>query len=211
MFYLFRLILFLLASIGIIFLRIKRRKASTLVILAIFALALLSLTVVFPPENLFGGFDSAETALHYMEPNGKIKAVVEGEDSCVIIFTTQNERHFKERYLPKKGNAYCLPMAITTIPTTIKSDGEFFTLIHIRGTEDYYCSSIVEKEAGRIMITDKNDNSIDERNLAIVYQDEERSFICVYKKGYSNNDYLKINGKEIIDTGNKTNEHKTNY
>lgn len=86
--------------------RIKRKRAVS-VISVVLILCLVSLTAVFPVENLFVHFETPERAFRYAL-NGTIVNTIPGSDSCLVVYSTGSST-YRETIFPMSEQGYQLP------------------------------------------------------------------------------------------------------
>lgn len=95
MYWIIRLLIFPGAPLLAVLLpgRDSKRKKIRILAVAIVCLLLVTLTVLFPLENLFVSFPSPEEAFGYCR-RGEIVDVVQGESSCMIVYTNGSDSDY---------------------------------------------------------------------------------------------------------------------
>ena len=157
LFYTIRLALWIaVACLLIVLIRrsdLKRKRAAY--ILAVFMAAVLtSISVIFPVENLFVHFDSAERVFSYVG-KGDVQAILNGNDSCMVVYSQQGKLD-GQLLLPKEGNRYLVPSPSTTMKVSSSNTNQsaFYDVYSVRGTEDYYVFGYFISDSPAIDITD---------------------------------------------------------
>lgn len=95
---------------------------------------------IFPFENIFISFDTPENALDYWTTHGKIIHIIDGEDSCLVVYYAKDsESKIGLEYFPKDDSGYKLPTVLTKKIIICKfTNNGLIELDYIRGTNDYY-------------------------------------------------------------------------
>ena len=86
--------------------RIGRKKLASFLAVVLFA-AVISLSAMFPVENLFVNFESPERVFHYTT-SGEIDEIIYGQDSCLVVYAKENNTcgHYM---IPRMAKGYKIP------------------------------------------------------------------------------------------------------
>ena len=120
--------------------RIKRKRAVS-VISVVLILCLVSLTAVFPVENLFVHFETSESAFRYAS-SGTVVNTIPGSDSCLVVYSTGSSI-YRETIFPMTEQGYQLPnfYGVKTV-----SNGTFeygsFDVLQYSGSNDRYVRGV---------------------------------------------------------------------
>ena len=116
--------------------RIRRRRIAASLGAALCLLAV-TVSAMFPVENLMMSFRSPEDVFSYME-SGEVLDVLEGDASCAVIYA--DGRHMDGNLLvPKASDGYRLPGYFSAHRIFHRFDREgIFDIYRVAGTEDYY-------------------------------------------------------------------------
>ena len=118
-----------------------RRKRAVSVISVLLILCLISLTAVFPVENLFVHFETPESAFRYAS-HGTIVNTISGSDSCLVVYSTGSSI-YRETIFPMTEQGYQLPnfYGVKTV-----SNGTFeygsFDVLQYSGSNDRYVRGV---------------------------------------------------------------------
>ena len=120
--------------------RIKRKRAIS-VVSVFLILCLISLTAVFPIENLFVHFETPERAFRYAL-NGTIVDTIPGSDSCLVIYST-GESTYHETIIPMTEQGYHLPnfYGVKTVSSGTSEYGSF-DVLQYSGSNDRYVRGV---------------------------------------------------------------------
>lgn len=150
-----RIILFIIIFIALfIFLSKKPLKGKhTRIILLIGFVVLYSLVFSLPTENLFISFHSPEAVFKYFS-HGQIKGVEEGNNSCMIVYST-GTNEYSYIFIPKCDNGYKIPGIFTTkkMSKSFQKEGSF-ELYSINKTNDYYVFGMFISETENFKMVD---------------------------------------------------------
>lgn len=195
-----RIVLWLILSAGAVFLikksRIGRKKFASFLAVVLFAAAI-SLSAMFPLENLFVNFESPERVFHYTN-SGKMDEIICGQDSCLVVYTKENSTcgHY---IIPRTAKGYKIPnfFAIKKVSHQLDENG-LFDVYNVKGTKDYYVFATVHlQEENEIEIFNEMGGKI-ESNIVRV---ENTSFIYFFLPDFSGEYCLSINGEKILLSG----------
>ncbi len=200
-FIIIRLIFFCIVLIAA-FLIIKKQRLKNerrnRIIAFISAMVLTTLFSLFPVENAFVSFPTAEKAYAYNH-TGKVKLTVNGNDSDFIVGEKGNTDVYA--IIPKTNNRFKIGMG-TDMRQVFKktSDGISVCVYRFKETDDYYIS-VFDADGGETEITD-NCNSVFEYTSSFNSALNKKfytyyAFIENYNDGYS----VSVNGKTQIKTG----------
>lgn len=101
---------------------------------------LCSISMLVPIEDLFLNFKSAEDVFSYVN-SGKIERVIEGNDSCLILYRNEKKEETYMAFYPKTSNGYRIGIEFLdreNIPVFDQETHNMFNIVHMLGTEDYY-------------------------------------------------------------------------
>ena len=98
---------------------VKRKKLMS-VSAVVLCMAVVSVTALFPVENLFIHSRSPESIFHYAG-SGNIDEIIYGQESCLIVYSKGNSTggHY---IIPKTENGYKIPNYFTTKRISHKFD-----------------------------------------------------------------------------------------
>lgn len=197
LYYVIRLILSLLIMItALVLIRKKpeRRKQSIIksVVIGLVAYILMCSCKI---ELYLVSFDSPAAAFNYYN-RGQIVDVVEGKQSCMLIYTKGRKNQFTTIFFAKSEHGYRLPGAITakTVDSVMDKTGRF--MVHVvNHTNDYYVQGSTNID-GVTEITDNNGNKAKRR---IIESDHipDRTFFYMYIEDYSDDFYIRINDEQL--------------
>ena len=121
--------------------KIVRKKF--IAILTIFlCMLLVSVSAMFPVENLFINFKSPERVFHYAE-SGNIDEIIYGKDSCMVIYSKANST-VGTYIIPKVAKGYNIPSYFATENVFHQFDEKgIFDVYHVKGTHDCYIFATV--------------------------------------------------------------------
>ena len=132
--------------------RIRRRRIATVLGAALCLLAV-TVSAMFPAENLVMSFRSPEDVFSYME-SGEVLDVLEGDASCAVIYA--DGRHMAGNLIAAKAaDGYHLPGYFSARRIFHRSDREgTFDIYRMAGTEDYYLFGTVVTKSPELRIAD---------------------------------------------------------
>jgi len=192
-----RIVLWLAISIFAVYkirsLKIVKKRASTILIV-IFFMVLLSISAMFPVENLFYNFKSPESVFNYTN-SGKIDEIIYGQKSCMVIYSKWNSTggHY---VIPKSEKGYKIPRYLSTKKVSHKFDKDgIFDVYNVKGTNDYYIFGIVhlKENKNQIDVFNKKDEKVESN----IFVKKNMSFIYFFIYDFSNEYYLLINGEKV--------------
>ena len=191
-----RIILFLAFSF-VLFQLIQRskikNKKSTTIITIIICLILLSLTAVFPVENLFIQFKSAESAFRYSS-RGTIEYVIHGSDSCMVVYSDRSST-YNDSLLPMSEHGYQLPnyYGVKVISNEIFENGSF-EVLQLAGSKNYYVRGVVILDNDNIQAVDCNGNKV----FTIQTGDGRTTLFYALADTYESGYWFTINGENVV-------------
>ena len=191
-----RIILFLLFSFVLFRLirrsRIQNKKTVTIASVVL-CLCLLSLSVVFPVENGFVHFHSAEAAFRYSN-RGTIEYVIHGSDSCMVVYSNGSDS-YSDLILPMSERGYQLPnyYGVQKTAGEVFENGSF-EVLQLTGSDNCYVRGAIVIEDENIQAVDCNGNEVyillaGDGRTALFY-----AWADTYESGYS----FTINGETIV-------------
>ena len=136
---------FILAAVGVIWIgksAIRRKKRA--VALAVVGAILISLfTSTFPIENILFRFDTPESVFSYAFVY-KIRNTLQGNDSCMIVYSNNSENSEGFHVIPKAGKGYAIPTPFTTKMSS-RQVGEKGSVVvyRVNGCGDCYLVAVI--------------------------------------------------------------------
>lgn len=114
-----------------------KRKKLAIVSAAIISVMVVSLSSVFPIENLFVSFNDPESLFQYFN-GSQVQSVLDGNDSCMVIYRKGgNNGGFV--LFPKSKKGYKIPTPFLTEKVLDRLDGNgVVEVYHVKGCADYY-------------------------------------------------------------------------
>ena len=99
------------------------RKRALMITSIVLLMLLMSLTAMFPVDNLFFRFDTPEDVFHYTN-TGDIYGRVDGDSSSMILYT-KNSNVIGEYIVPKTDTGYVIPTYLSnkTVWNSMDSNG----------------------------------------------------------------------------------------
>lgn len=174
--------------------KIRCKMRDTIILIVVSTVAV-SLTAMYPVENLFITYPSPESVFHYTN-TGHIEAILAGDNSCLVVYSKDAET-FGNYVIPKSADGYKIP----TYRATKKVFGRFdsngvFDVYHIRGTTDYYVVGMVHLNSNtdnEIHLLNAQGNIVD----TSIVQTADNDFVYFYLPDFSKEYVLSINGKIV--------------
>ena len=135
--------------------RIRRRRIAAVLGAALCLLAM-TVSAMFPAENLVMSFRSPEDVFSYME-SGEVLDVLEGDASCAVIYA--DGRYMAGNLIAAKAaDGYHLPGYFSAQRIFHRSDREgTFDIYRMAGTEDYYLFGTVVTKSPELRIADASE------------------------------------------------------
>lgn len=132
--------------------RIRRRRIAAVLGAALCLLAV-TVSAMFPVENLVMSFRSPEDVFSYME-SGEVLDVLEGDASCAVIYA--DGRYMAGNLIAAKAaDGYHLPGYFSARRIFHRFDREgTFDIYRMAGTEDYYLFGTVVVKSPELRIAD---------------------------------------------------------
>lgn len=173
-----------------------KQKRHVYVIAFLVCVFIVSVSMIFPPENLFVHFKSPDEAFHYMEKHS-ITDILEAKDSCMVIYKNGTSEEGISIF-PKTGTGYQIPplYLVKTVSRRLNEYGSV-EVYHVKGCSDYYiyASLFADEAVNGISIVDDAGNSITIMDY-IAEQVGGFSHIYISLNGAPTGYYLYINGDE---------------
>lgn len=202
LFNLLRIVLWLIVSSFIVLkirtTKIVRKKLVSLLIVVL-CLGLISVSGMFPIENLFINFKSPESVFNYTN-FGKVNDVLYGKESCMAIYSNWNSTggHY---IIPKTEKGYKIPnyFAIKKVSHKFDRNGNF-DVYNVLGTQDYYVIGTILSNKSEQTIVDSHNESV--KNIVIKMGNTETKTVIIYSyvENFTNDYYLLINGTKTTIT-----------
>lgn len=198
MFTIIRIILLVIVSVCAVWI-IKKSKCkfkkvfSTLTV--VFCIILVSISSMFPVENLFLSYQSPEKVFNYVK-SGQIYKIIDGRESSLVIYYTGNST-YDFYIIPKTSDGYKIPNYFTQKKVSHKFDEQgAFDVYNVQGTQDYYVTCAVN-------LTDISEdilvfNSENEKIGSKVIKIKNTNFVFLWIPEFSNGCYLMINDEKIV-------------
>jgi hypothetical protein len=197
LFNLLRIVLWLIIS-SFVVLKIRKtkivRKKLVSLLIVVLCLGLISVSGMFPIENLFINFKSPESVFNYTN-SGKVNDVLYGKESCMAIYSNWNSTggHY---IIPKTEKGYKIPSCFATKIVSHKFDKSgLFDVYNVKGTQDYYVFGTVhlKDDGNEIDIFDGSDEKVESNIIRVGHT----NFIYFFLDDFSNEYYLLINGEKV--------------
>lgn len=138
------------------------RKRALMITSIVLLILLVSLTAMFPVENLFLRFDTPEDVFHYTS-TGDIYGRVDGESSSMILYAT-SPNTISEYIVPKTDTGYVIPTYLSnkTVWNSMDSNG-VVQVYWQKGTQDHYVMVFLGADAAdwQIQLFDATGNPVD--------------------------------------------------
>ena len=156
--------------------RIRRRRIAAVLGAALCLLAM-TVSAMFPAENLVMSFRSPEDVFSYME-SGEVLDVLEGDASCAVIYADGRYRA-GNLIAAKAADGYHLPGYFSAQRIFHRSDREgTFDIYRMAGTEDYYLFGTVVTKSPELRIADASGSPL--RCIAAEMGDGETETLYLY-------------------------------
>jgi len=196
LFHLSRIVLWLITSAFVVFkIRTSKivRKKLVSFLMVVLCLILVSVSSMYPVENLFVNFKSPESVFNYAN-SGEIDDILYGKESSMVLYTKQNNSggHY---IIPKTEKGYKIPnyFAAKKVASKFDKNGDF-DVYNVSGTQDYYLVGITLSNTSEQNIVDSRNNSV--KNISIDMGDNKTKTVIIYSyiENFSSDYYLIING-----------------
>lgn len=198
MFTIIRIILLVIVSVCSVWI-IKKSKCkfkkvfSTLTV--VFCIILVSISSMFPVENLFLSYQSPEKVFNYVK-SGQIYKIIDGRESSLVIYYTGNST-YGFYIIPKTSDGYKIPNYFTQKKVYHKFDEQgVFDVYNVQGTQDYYVSCAVNLSdiSEEILVFNSENEKIGSKVIKI----KNTNFVFLWIPEFSNGCYLMINDEKIV-------------
>ena len=159
-------------------------------------MVLVSVSMLFPVENLFWSFKSPNEVLSYYI-GGSTKEVISGNDSSMIIYYGRKNPggHF---IVPKSENGYKIPSIFSVKRVSYKLDRDgLFNVYNVSGTSDYYVVGSISSSEEEISVMDSRGEMV--KNIIVEMGDTgiKRIRFFAFVENFTNEYYLIVNGERI--------------
>lgn len=138
------------------------RKRALMITSIVLLMLLISLTAMFPVENLFFRFDTPEDVFHYTN-TGDIYGRVDGDSSSMILYAT-SPNTIGKCIVPKADTGYVIPAYLSSkaVWDSISSNGIVKVYLQ-KGTQDHYVMVSLGADAAdwQIQLFDATGNPVD--------------------------------------------------
>lgn len=198
MFTIIRIILLVIVSVCAVWIiKISKCKFKKLfsVMSVVLCIMLVSISSMFPIENLFFSYQSPEKVFNYVK-TGQIYQIIDGRESSLVIYNSGNST-YGFYIIPKTSDGYKIPNYSTQKIVSHKFNKQGnFDVYNVQGTQDYYVSCTIN-------FTDISDdilvfNSENEKIGSKVIKILDTNFVFLWIPEFSNGCYLMINGEKIV-------------
>lgn len=189
--------LIIMATIAILIIQRSKfvLKHMISILTIILCVTLISLTAMFPLENIFYDFKSAENVFRYTT-SGEIKETIYGKESAMIVYSKDTST-IGQYIIPKSEKGYEIPTYFTSNRVSYKFDENgIFRVYNVRSTEDYYVLATINssrKKGDNIAVIGKDGVKIETE----IYISEEGSFLFFYLNDISEDCCLLYNDNKI--------------
>jgi hypothetical protein len=172
------------------------RKKLVLLLAMVVSLCLVSVTAMFPVENLFVNFSSPESVFNYT-CSGKIESILYGSNSSMICCATGNSA-YSHTFVLKSKAGYKIPGYFSARRVSHKQDKDrIFNVYHVLGTEDYYINGVVKAEENEMSVFDGNDEKVESDIIKL----KNTNFIYFFVENFTVEHYLRIHDEKITISG----------
>lgn len=189
------LLLILLICAVMVIKKIKyKHKKMVLILISVLCITLVTVSGMFPLENLFINFKSPESVFKYAEI-GAIYEIIEGNDSSLVIYS-DSSGSYSHYIVPKTTDGYKIPNYFYERNVLHKFDRDgAFDVYNAEGTQDYYvfCAVNFQDGVNDISVFNAEDVKIESSIVRI----KDTNFVFFYLSDLSNGYYLMINGEKI--------------
>ena len=191
-----RIVLWLIASAIVIYkirvTKIVRKKLVSLLLVAL-CLILVSVSGMYPVENLFINFKSSESVFNYAN-FCEVNDILYGKESCMVIYTNQNNSGW-HYIIPKTEKGYKIPNYFATKKVANKFDKNGnFDVYNVLGTQDYYIVGTILSNTSEQNIVDSQNHPVE--NIMIDMGNTETKTVILYSyvENFNKDYYLIMNG-----------------
>lgn len=132
-----------------------KKKSKLFKFFLIVSSILISISTIFPFENLFIEFSSPDDVFKYKYNSGEIVNYIYGNNSCMLVFK-QNNSTYNSCIIPKNNNGnYKIPSNWTFENSALAIGENFSYLSKVNNTNDCYISGkYVDNDNSTIDISD---------------------------------------------------------
>lgn len=138
------------------------RKRTLMIASVVLLILLMSLTAMFPVENLFLHFDTPEDVFRYTN-TGDIYGRIDGDSSSMILYA-KKPNVIGEYIVPKSDTGYVIPTYLSskTVWDSMDSNG-VVQVYWQKGTQDHYVMVFLGADAAdwQIQLFDATGNPVD--------------------------------------------------
>lgn len=198
-FELIRWVLFIVLIVIILFVSKKiHRKKKFLISSIIISFLVITLSANLPFENLFVNFDTPEKVFKYTN-SGAIVDIVDGKDSCMIIYST-NRNGYNLYFVPKSKNGYKIPH-YRYAKNILQEQNEklFYVIKQTSKTNDYFLYAFTTSKDENINLKSNKSNNISNFVLDNDINEIKQIIFYEYIDNYEADDYyLIINDEKVI-------------
>lgn len=186
-FYILRIVILVLILVVLymFFHKVAGRGTKASVILgAIFSLAITTGISMFPVENIVIDFSSPESAFKY-SCFGEIEEIIYGSDSCLVVCSDGNGT-FKDCVFLKSGDSYKLPTYFSRSKVAhVFTQNGLFNTYKVSCTSDYYVQgSVSTVMAEKIGVFDGDGNEINTDVIRVAHTGFIYFYLCSFKDDY---------------------------
>lgn len=198
MFTIIRIILLVIVSVCVVWIikksKCKFKKVFSNLTVAL-CIVLVSISSMFPVENLFLSYQSPEKVFNYVK-SGQIYNIIYGRESSLVIYNTGNST-YSYYIIPKTSDGYKIPNYFTQKKISHKFNKQgAFEVYNVKGTQDYYVSCTVNLTdiSEDILVFNSENEKIESKVINIKYT----NFVFLWMPEFSDGCYLMINDEKIV-------------
>lgn len=196
---LIRIVLWLSISL-IIILKVKSkkivRKNLVCILSIVICLGLVSVSAIFPLENVFINFKSPKQVFSYTRL-GKVNDILYGKDSCLVICSNLNGT-YGHYIIPKNEKGYKVPNYFTEKKVLKKFDQNgSFNVYHVSGTQDYYVSGTIISSSTNQNVVDNYNRQVKTVSINMGSTEIKTVFLYSYVENLKDEYYFFINGTKV--------------
>lgn len=175
------------------------KNTNNILVFAVFlCMILISVSGMFPVENLFINFKTPESVFEYAS-YGEINDIVYGNNSCMVV-CSKGGNNIGQYIIPKKEEVYKISGYFDTKKAFHKFDKSGnFDVYNLSGTSDYYVIGIMRVIGNETNI--KDSNNINVKSIAFESGDNGKTktlLIYAFVENFTNDYFLLVNGEKIV-------------